>query len=232
MPDWILDEGLHAGPEHLDPDYVAIYERKAGFDPAEDLDVLRRHGLGAESVLIDMGAGTGAFAAAAAPLCRKVIAVDVSPAMTAALRSRVQAESLENVTVVDAGFLSYEHDGEPADFVFTRNALHQIPDFWKGIALQRLAALLRPGGVLRLRDLVFDFEPSDAAANIDEWLAGAVADTTLGFTADEFTTHLRTEFSTYGWLLEAMLERVGFTIVGRHYRRSVYGTYTCVLGRL
>jgi len=42
-------------------------------------------------------------------------------AMTAALRARVRAEGIANV------------------FVFTRNALHHIPDFWKAIALQRLA---------------------------------------------------------------------------------------------
>jgi hypothetical protein len=39
--------------------------------------------------------------------------------------------------------------------------------------------------------------------------------------------HIRTEFSTYSWLFEAMLERVGFTILDRDYRRSAYGTYTC-----
>jgi hypothetical protein len=49
----------------------------------------------------------------------------------------------------------------------------------------------------------------------------------VGFTADELATHVRTEFSTYSWLFEAMIERVGFTILDRHYRRSAYGTYTC-----
>jgi hypothetical protein len=35
---WMLDELAHAGPEHLDPAFVAGYERKQGFpDPAEDL---------------------------------------------------------------------------------------------------------------------------------------------------------------------------------------------------
>jgi hypothetical protein len=46
---WMLDELAHAGPEHLDPDFVAGYERKQGYpDPAEDLAVLaaaRRCGL-------------------------------------------------------------------------------------------------------------------------------------------------------------------------------------------
>jgi SAM-dependent methyltransferase len=216
MSDWQLDERVHAGDEHLDPDYVAGYERKSGFDPADDIDVLRRHGLTRNSIVVDMGAGTGVFTAGVAPLCHEVIAVDVSPVMTAVLRSRVERDGLDNVTVVEAGFLSYHHDTEPADFVYTRNALHQVPDFWKAIALQRLASMLRPAGVLRLRDLVFDFEPGDAESSIEAWLSGAVTDPTMGFTAEELATHVRTEFSTYSWLFEPMIERAGFAILDRH----------------
>ena len=215
MHHWTLDEGAYAGPEHLDPAYVATYEQKAGFDPVEDIEILRREGLNPSSVVVDMGAGTGVFTAAVAPLCRQVIAVDVSPAMTEALRAKVGALLLGNVTVVQAGFLSYDHQGGAADFVFSRHALHQIPDFWKGIALGRVASMLRRGGVLRLRDLVFDFEPAEADRKIAQWLAGAATDPALGFTAEELATHVRAEFSTYSWLMEAMLERVGFTKIGR-----------------
>lgn len=228
MPDWRLDELGHAGEEHVDPDYVAGYERKSGFDPADDVEALRRHGLGSDSVVVDMGAGTGVFTAAVAPLCRQVIAIDVSPVMAAALRARVERDGLDNVSVVDAGFLSYGHVAAPADFVYTRNALHQIPDFWKAIALQRIAWILRPGGILRLRDLVFDFDPGEAERSIEGWLSGAVSDPRVGFTAEELAAHVRSEFSTYSWLFEPMLNRAGFTILDRHYRRSAYGTYTCV----
>jgi hypothetical protein len=41
MRRWWLDEIAHAGDEHLDVRYVAGYDRKAGFDPAEDIDALR-----------------------------------------------------------------------------------------------------------------------------------------------------------------------------------------------
>jgi ubiquinone/menaquinone biosynthesis C-methylase UbiE len=224
---WWLDELAHAGREHLDVGYVADYERKAGFDPGDDIDVMRRHGLGVDSTVVDLGAGVGTFAVALARLCREVVAVDVSPAMTAVLRERVERERLDNVTVVEAGFLSYEHRGEPADFVYTRNALHQLPDFWKGIALHRLRGTLRPGGMLRVRDLVFDFDPADADTRIEAWLAGAVSDPAVGWTAGELAEHVRIEFSTYSWLFEALLERVGFEIVDRDYHRSAYGAYMC-----
>jgi SAM-dependent methyltransferase len=227
MRSWWLDEQAHAGPEHLDPEYVGGYDRKAGYDPLDDVAVLRACGVGAESVVADLGAGTGTFTTAIAPCCRRVIGVDVSPAMVAALRQRVDALGLDNVTVVQAGFLSYEHSGAPVDAVFTRNALHHLPDFWKAIALRRIAAMLRPGGVLRLHDLVYDFSPVDADARLEAWLAGAVDDAAIGFTAEELAEHVRTEFSTYTWLLEIILDRTGFDIVDRSFRRGAYGAYTC-----
>jgi SAM-dependent methyltransferase len=227
MKTWWLDESAHAGQEHLDPAYVARYDRKAGFDPTDDLDALQRDGLGLDSRVIDLGAGTGTFAIAAAARCAHVVAVDVSPAMTASLRTRVDELAIDNVTVVDGGLLSYEHAGEPVDFVYTRNALHHLPDFWKAIALDRVAKCLRAGGILRLRDLVFDFAPADAEARIGAWLEGAVTDPATGWTAAELAEHVRGEFSTYSWLLDPMLERAGFEITEREFRRSAYGTYTC-----
>ena len=129
--------------------------------------------------------------------------------------------------VVHDGYLSYAHDGPPVDFVCSRNALHQVPDFWKGIALSRIHDLLRPGGILRLRDLVFDIEPGSADPAIAEWLAGAVDDPALGWTADELAEHVRLEYSTYRWLFEPLLERVGFAILDVDFVRNAYGAYTC-----
>jgi len=164
---------------------------------------------------------------AAALLCRHVVAVDVSPAMTALLRERVEVLGLDNLSIIDAGFLTYEHRGEPADVVFTRNALHHLPDFWKAIALRRMASFLRPGGLLRLHDLVFDFLPSDAEKRIETWMAGGVSDPAVGWTPAELGEHAGGEFSTYSWLFDVMLDRTGFDITDRSFRRAVHATYTC-----
>ncbi len=45
--------------------------------------------------------------------------------------------------------------------------------------------------------------------------------------SEELAEHLRSEFSTFTWLLEPMLERTGFEIVEREVRASIYATYTC-----
>jgi len=228
-PAWEFDEARHAGIEHLDPQYVASYDRKAATDPSDDLQVLVAAGIDERRVVVDLGAGTGTFAAAMAPRCREVVAVDVSAPMLAATRARCEQLGLRNVRCVEAGFLSYVHDGPPVDAVYSRNALHHLPDFWKSVALTRVADLLAPGGILRLRDLVYSFEPGDAAAVLERWFAGASPTRDVGWTRAELEEHVRTEYSPYSWTLEPMLERCGFEIRAAEYSPSqTYAAYTCV----
>ena len=228
--DRALEEIAFAGPEHLDPAYVAGYDRKAQVDPTDDVAGLRARGIGRTSTVIDFGAGTGTFAVAAAAICERVIAVDVSPAMVNALRTKVTASGVTNVECVVGGFLSYAHEGAPVAAVYTRNALHHLPDFWKGIALGRIAHLLEPGGILRLRDLVFSFDLGEARARVAEWIATTAAGRPEdGWTREELETHLRDEYSTFSWLLEPMLDRAGFDVVDAEYGPlGAYAAYTCV----
>jgi SAM-dependent methyltransferase len=226
---WMIDELAHAGPEHLDPDFVAGYDRKQGYpDPAEDLAAFEAHGLDGTSSVLDFGAGSGQFALPAARRFGHVTAVEVSPAMVWVLRERASAAGLANLDCVRAGFLSYDHRGPPADGVYTRNALHQLPDFWKALALDRMAGMLRPGGVLRLRDLIYDFGPGQAGQVFSGWFDHAAHDPADGYTAEDYAVHIRTEFSTFRWLLEPMLAAAGFEIVTAEYARRLYGAYTCI----
>jgi SAM-dependent methyltransferase len=226
---WVIDELAHAGPEHLDPAFVAGYDRKQGHpDPAEDLAIFASHGLGPASAVLDLGAGSGQFALAAARRFGQVTAVDVSPAMNALLRERAAAAGLANLDCVRAGFLSYTHAGPPADAVYTRNALHQLPDFWKAVAQDRIARVMRPGGVLRLHDLIYDFPPAEAPAMFQSWFDYAARDPADGYTSADYAEHIRTEFSTFRWLLEPILAATGFEIVTADYAGRLYGAYTCI----
>jgi SAM-dependent methyltransferase len=215
-----FDERAHAGPEHLEPGYVARYDAKTQADVEADLELLRRRGLGPQTTFVDLGAGTGVLAAAARPHCRRVVAVDPSPAMVAELRAR-------GLEAVEAGFLTYAHEGEPPQLVHSRNALHHLPDFWKGIALARGHDLLAPGGTFVLRDLVYSFEPAEADERLEAWFAGAAPSTDVGWTRAELEEHVRTEHSTYTWLLEPLLEHAGFEILEAEQRAGAYATYVC-----
>jgi SAM-dependent methyltransferase len=219
---WYPDERGHAGPEHLDAGYVAGYDAKAQLDLDAALDLLRSHGLGPDATLVDLGCGTGLLAAAAAAEARRVVGVDVSPAMLEVARARSDA-----VEWVEAGFLTYEHAGDPPRLVHSRNALHHLPDFWKAVALVRIHDLLAPGGVLVLRDLVYDFEPAESDRRIDEGLVGGAPTPAAGWTRGELEEHVRDEHSTFTWLLEPLLEHAGFETVERRVGGGIYGTYVC-----
>jgi SAM-dependent methyltransferase len=83
------------------------------------------------------------------------------------LGGRAKRLGIENVESAWDGFLTYGHRGEPADFVYSKNVLHHLPDFFKALALERISSMLRPGGVLRLHDLVFSFDPREAVHAIE-----------------------------------------------------------------
>ena len=225
---WMIDELAYAGPEHLDPTFVAGYDTKQGHpSPAEDLEVFVAHGLDSSSIVVDLGAGTGQFAIEAARRFARVIAVDVSPVMLGLLGEKTANESLDNVERIRAGFLTYRHSGSLADGIYTRNALHHLPDFWKALALDRMASFIKPGGLLRIHDLAYDFLPSDTDQVFDRWFDCAVIDSAHGYTTQDFIEHIRTEHSTFRWLFESMLTRAGFDIVDVAFRGSTYGSYTC-----
>jgi SAM-dependent methyltransferase len=226
-PSWQLDERDHAGPEHLDAGYVAGYDAKAGVDAAEEVELLRRHGLGVETTLVDLGAGTGLIAVSAAPFAHRVVAVDPSPSMLDAAQRRAAEERIENVDFVEAGFLTYGHQGQKPQLVHSRNALHHLPDFWKGIALARVRELLAPGGTFVLRDLVYSFEPNEADERVAEWLAAASSSPAEGWTRAELEEHIRAENSTFSWLFEVLLEHAGFAIRETAHSSGVYATYIC-----
>lgn len=211
-PDWMLDELAFAGRENLDSAHVARYDDKEDAEAASEVEVLRSLGMDASSVVVEFGSGTGQFTIAAAAVAERVVAVDPSPPMLARLRTKVVSQGLKNVDTVQSGFLGYEHAGRSADFVYSRYALHHLPDAWKAVALARIRAMMRPGGMFRLWDVVYDFEPNEAPARFEQWCAQGGDGTEGEWSRAEFAEHIRDEHSTFTWLMEPMLEHSGFRI--------------------
>jgi len=214
---WMLDEISSAGRENLDVDHASRYDLKEDASAEEEVALLKTLGLNGQSEVVDMGAGTGQFALAVASVCARVVAVDVSPVMLDVLNAKVAASRLSNVEVVQAGFLTYAHRGRPVDVVYSRYALHHLPDFWKALALQRIRRMVRPGGVLRLWDVVYSFSPSEAAHRLDAWCATMPDAVKDGWTRADAEEHIRDEHSTFTWLCEPMLARAGFRIEDAWY---------------
>lgn len=209
---WWLDELVSAGRENLDAEHVSRYDAKEDAHASEELALLRDLGLDRSSEVVEFGAGTGQFTLAAAAACARVVAVEVSPVMLSVLRAKIDTANLSNIEVVQAGFLSYEHRGRQADIAYTRLALHHLPDFWKAVALGRLRQVVRPRGVLRLWDVVYNFDPLEAPERLESWCRTGGEAVEGEWSRAELEEHIRDEHSTFTWLLEPMLERSGFEI--------------------
>jgi ubiquinone/menaquinone biosynthesis C-methylase UbiE len=221
-PGWLLDEVANAGRENLDAGHVARYDSKEDAAAFDEVVRLRALGLTSSSVVVEFGVGTGQFTLAVAPWCARVVAVDVSPPMLTRLQAKIDEAKVANVEIVQSGFVSYEHEGAAADVVYSRYAMHHLPDFWKGVALARIHRMLRPGGLVRLWDVVYNFEPHEAEARIEAWCSTgrdtpALAPLDDGWGRWELEEHVRDEHSTFTWLLEAMFERTGFAIEEAEY---------------
>jgi len=229
LPIWYFDEFNIAGVDFEDVTQVENYDRnQTSSTPEKEQALVNRLEILPEQVVIDLGAGTGTFAIQAAMAGAVVHAVDISEAMLAYAESKAQKAGVRAVKFHQAGFLTYEHQGDLADVVITKNALHILPDFWKMITFLKIAALLKPKGKFYLRDVIFSFSPTEYRTSIDEWIQQVAKPEGQGWTAKDFEMHVREEYSTFSWVIEEMLTRSGFDIVEANYQSPTYAEYLCV----
>lgn len=227
LPAWFYNELQQVGVDFEDTEQVAAFDRNQGSSAATEQALIDRLGISRQHTVIDLGTGTGSFAIQAARNCTWVQAVDVSPAMLNYAQKQAQKANVFNITFHHSGFLTYEHQAEPVDFIVTKAAFHHLPDFWKMVACLRMAAMLKDGGVLYLRDVVFSFAPAEYRDRIDAWIDRVAKPPGEGFTRQDFETHVREEHSTFGWIIEGMLQRAGFKIVEADYFAPEYAQYVC-----
>ncbi|MGE3875607.1 MAG: class I SAM-dependent methyltransferase [Parvibaculaceae bacterium] len=221
-PDWYYDDLKQVGTDFADAREVATYDERQS-DPGEDAALLRKLGLKASDTLADIGCGTGLLACEAARLCHAVHAIDASAAMLAATRRRAEASGLANITTQYAGFLSFSLPEAGCDLIVTKFALHHLPDQWKGVALDRMASALKPGGTLFIRDVVFSCRSADLPETAEAWIAWMLANT--GYDRATVAGHLRDEHSTYGWIMEGLITQAGFDLLAAEYSNGIYADY-------
>ncbi|HEY3648726.1 MAG TPA: hypothetical protein VGL33_12210, partial [Streptosporangiaceae bacterium] len=73
-----------------------------------------------------------------------------------------------------------------------------------------------------------DFRPAETEEVFRNWFGHAATDPAEGYTGEDYAEHIRTEFSTFRWLLEPMLTEAGFEIADVKYQGRLYGAYTCI----
>jgi ubiquinone/menaquinone biosynthesis C-methylase UbiE len=230
MNAWIYNEFKHCGVDYSQAEQAGKYDerhqsfrnyRKEFDDMLRFLDIKDT----SELTLIDLGCGTGAASILAAERFKTVYAVDVSDVMIEQARQKLDAR-MQNVRFVQAGFLTYEHADEPVDLIITKMAFHHLPDFWKQAALLRMNQMLKPGGLLYIHDIVFQFSPNEYGSRIESWIDG-LEKAGGGSLRQSVETHIRDEYSTFGWVLTGMLEQAGFAVEKFQSADGFVSEYAC-----
>lgn len=226
-PAWQYHEPDHPGANF---DALAeIYDRnmqKFRDVQGEIEEILDFLSLQPDQNILEIGTGTGEFALAAAHRCRRVYAVDLSAGMLRYAEKKAQARCISNVDFLQEGFLTYRHEGEPLYAIVSQIALHHLPDFWKQIALLRMAGMLAEGGKLCLRDVVFSFDPAKHGNFLDEFISKAAEKAGPQF-ARSICEHVRNEYSTTDWIMQGMIERAGFEIEKAKLSHGFFALYLC-----
>ncbi|MEC4684180.1 MAG: class I SAM-dependent methyltransferase [Nitrospirota bacterium] len=224
---WQFNEFKQVGKDYSTPNEVEMYDSShSEFRniEQESIAVLDTLGIGENDVIIDFGSGTGTFAIQAALRCATVYAVDVSQAMIDYAKIKAEKAGVSNIVFCHSGFLAFESDGLAVDFITTTLAFHHLPDFWKGIALNRMYHMLKPGGQLFIHDAILEeHQAIENIASLIEKLAAAGGD----FLQQDAEGHFREEFSTYDWIMDELLSRAGFVIKSKRIQEGVIGTYYC-----
>jgi ubiquinone/menaquinone biosynthesis C-methylase UbiE len=231
MNNWIYDEFKHCGVDYSDINQAEIYDQqhqKFRNYEKEFSDMMDYLSLGntRDMTLIDLGCGTGAISIYASQQFKKIYAVDVSEVMINQAQRKIATENIHNIEFVNSGFLSYQHQTEPADLVLTKAAFHHLPDFWKQIALLKINKMLKPGGILYINDIIFTFKATDYITKINDWISGFEMKAGQEFKA-EVETHIRDEFSTFHWVIEGMLAEAGFHIEKSRTSDGFVAEYVC-----
>jgi ubiquinone/menaquinone biosynthesis C-methylase UbiE len=99
--------------------------------------------------VLEIGCGFGAFTRLIAGRARHITAVDLSPQMIEVARER--SASYFNLEFMLGDFLQLKLPADSYDCIVTIATLHHLP---VGEALRKMKALLQPGGVLILHDLL------------------------------------------------------------------------------
>jgi 2-polyprenyl-3-methyl-5-hydroxy-6-metoxy-1,4-benzoquinol methylase len=216
--DWYYNERRQIG---LDTAVASIYNLD------DDSDLRARAALTMLGVqrgwrVADIGCGNGVLACEAAMMGAEVDAIDISPAMLAL--AKIQASDRRvAIRTQSAGLLSFAYQPDTYDLMVSEFTLHHLPDFWKAVALSRIHAALKPGANFYLRDIVFVSMPDGSERDVEAW-----ADVNIknhDFARDSVVTHMRDEYSTFGWVMERMLTDVGFQLVSADYHAPLHGTY-------
>jgi 2-polyprenyl-3-methyl-5-hydroxy-6-metoxy-1,4-benzoquinol methylase len=216
--DWYYTQRRRIG---IDSTVASLYDRH------DDSDLRARAALAMLGVkpgwrVADIGCGNGLLACEAALMGAEVDAIDISPAMLALAEINARNRKVA-IRTQPSGLLSFAYKPGSYDLIVSEFTLHHLPDFWKAVALSRIFAALKPGANFYLRDIVFVRTPDGTERDVEAWAEFSISN--RDFDRDSVVTHMRDEYSTFGWVIERMLVDAGFELISADYHAPLHGTY-------
>jgi len=164
--------------EHADEwdDIRSLHVSEARVEAA----IMEAVGEGRIRQLADLGAGAGRMLELLAPRAERAIGVDLSSAMLAVARGRMEEVRARNVQLRQGDLYALPVTRDSCDLAVMHQVLHYLED--PARALKEAARILSPGGRL----VVVDFAPHD-----DETLRNDHAHRRLGFSHEEISDLVR-----------------------------------------
>jgi demethylmenaquinone methyltransferase/2-methoxy-6-polyprenyl-1,4-benzoquinol methylase/ArsR family transcriptional regulator len=146
--------------------------------PEASVEAAMRDAVGGRPVrcVLDLGTGAGRMLELFAPLAQQAVGVDLSTAMLAVARGRMEETGLRNVQLRQGDIYALPVERNSVDLAIMHQVLHYLDD--PARALREAARVLAPGGRL----IVVDFAPHQ-----EEALRDKHAHRRLGFSDTEIT---------------------------------------------
>lgn len=230
MQEWYYNEFKQTGINFENEEEVKQYDEKYKITRNLDMEsemISNAIDLKSDSVILEIGTGTGEMAIRLSKLCKKVYACDVSKPMLDYAGKKAKNLGIENIEFIHAGFCNFEIKPEYFDAVVTQLALHHLPDFWKSVALNRIYSSLKKGGRFFLLDSILSFDVSE----YNEVIKNVIdfAEKKMGKRiASEIIVNIRDEFPTYDWIIENHIQKSGLTILNKTKYTDIMASYLCI----
>lgn len=182
-------------------------ERIAVLNPGSILDKV---GVGRETVLADLGCGTGYFTIPASLRVKKVFAIDVQKGMLDIVRQKIKKQNLTNIEPVLSEEASIPLPDNSVDVLFMANVFHELED--RISILNEGKRILCGNGILVIVDwkkMEMDFGPP-----VEELLTEEDVISTCG--DNGFEVRKQSDAGPYNYLL--VFGKTAEMPAGRHFR--------------
>ena len=227
MKSWYFDESKHSGVDYSSTELIQQYDENhskfRNFEK-EAKEIINDLQLNTQSIVADIGCGTCAITNFIANKVKKIYAIDISKAMLDYAQQKYHI--IKNIEYINSGFLALNSHNLNVDAVYTKMALHHLPDFWKQVALHNISSITKPGGKLLYVDVIYSGDVSKIEQNIDQWINNFRQNTGNEF-AKEVEMHVKEEFSTFDWVIEKMLQKAGYRINIKVHQDEMIIKYIC-----